>query len=217
MPRQPITSVPAKVLRWVREGYPHGVPREDYVALFAVLHRRLTETEVSEIVDELSAPDGHALEDGKIDRAEIEEAIARLAHEHPGDDDVKRVASRLAAGGWPLAAPIEEKPPLVKALPPLLTNIIEWLRAGYPLGVPETDYIPLIALLRRRLSDEEVREITATLVEQGDLPIGKPDIQVMIAEVTDEKPLDADVDRVHAHLVAGGWAIPDEAAIDESH
>ncbi|MDT2009456.1 DUF3349 domain-containing protein [Rhodococcus opacus] len=217
MPRKPITSVPAKVLRWVREGYPHGVPREDYVALFAVLHRRLTDTEVGEIVDELSDPAGHALEDGKIDRAEIEEAIARLAHEHPGDDDVKRVASRLAAGGWPLAAPIEEKPPLVKALPPLLTSIIGWLRAGYPQGVPETDYIPLIALLRRRLSDEEVREITTALVDQGDLPIGKPDIQTMITKVTNEMPLDTDVERVRAHLVAGGWAITDDTPNDHPH
>ncbi|MFC0451230.1 DUF3349 domain-containing protein [Rhodococcus jostii] len=104
----------------------------------------------------------------------------------------------------------------MKALPPLLGNIIEWLRAGYPQGVPETDYIPLIALLRRRLSDDEVREITAALVDQGDLPIGKPDIQVMITKVTDETPHDADVERVHAHLVAGGWAIPDETPIDES-
>lgn len=151
------------------------------------------------------------------DRAEIEDAIAHLVHEHPDDDDITRVASRLAAGGWPLEAALAEKTPLVKALPPLLASIIGWLRAGYPQGVPENDYIPLIALLRRRLSDEEVREITAALVDQGDLPIGKPDIQMMITKVTNEIPLDVDVERVRAHLVAGGWAITDDTPNDHPH
>jgi uncharacterized protein DUF3349 len=38
----------------------------------------------------------------------------------------------------------------------LLTRIVAFLRAGYPEGVPANDYIPLLALLRRRLSDDEV-------------------------------------------------------------
>jgi Protein of unknown function (DUF3349) len=33
------------------------------------------------------------------------------------------------------------------ALPHFLSRIIGWLRAGYPEGVPEVDYIPLFALL----------------------------------------------------------------------
>ncbi|RDI67698.1 DUF3349 domain-containing protein [Nocardia pseudobrasiliensis] len=94
-------SILATVLAWLRAGYPHGVPREDYVALFAVLHRKLTEQEVNEIVDEL-VRDGTAAE---VQRVDIEAAIARLAYEKPSQDDVTRVASRLAAGGWPLAHP----------------------------------------------------------------------------------------------------------------
>ena len=31
------------------------------------------------------------------------------------------------------------------ALPPFLSAIVGWLRAGYPEGVPEVDYIPLFA------------------------------------------------------------------------
>jgi hypothetical protein len=89
------------VLKWLRAGYPQGVPREDYVALFAVLHRKLTETEVDHIVEQLV--EDSAAHGSRIDRGEIESAIAELAHEHPGPDDVARVASRLAAGGWPLA------------------------------------------------------------------------------------------------------------------
>lgn len=95
------SSILGSILGWLRAGYPHGIPQGDYVALFAVLHRKLTEQEVGEIVEKLTASDT----DGKIDRSEIEAAIAKLAKEQPGDDDVARVASRLAAGGWPLADP----------------------------------------------------------------------------------------------------------------
>ncbi|WP_307828596.1 DUF3349 domain-containing protein [Antrihabitans sp. YC2-6] len=91
---------------WLRAGYPNGVPREDYVALFAVLHRRLTETEVRQVVDELIAE--REEEGGQIDREEIEAAIARLAKEQPGENDVERVAAQLAAGGWPVVASAED-------------------------------------------------------------------------------------------------------------
>lgn len=95
----------AKVLAWLKAGYPQGVPQSDYVALLAVLHRRLTDYEVRMIVEELVRE-----RDGvdEIDHAEISAAIARVAKEHPGGDDIARVASRLAAGGWPLATPTSE-------------------------------------------------------------------------------------------------------------
>lgn len=96
-------SILASVLNWLRAGYPHGVPREDYVALFAVLHRKLTEREVQEVIDQLITADT----DGIVERSEIAAAITALAHEKPGEDDITRVAARLAAGGWPLAHPSE--------------------------------------------------------------------------------------------------------------
>ena len=37
----------------------------------------------------------------------------------------------------------------------VLQSIVDYLRAGYPEGVPEQDYVPLFALLRRKLSDDE--------------------------------------------------------------
>lgn len=101
------------------------------------------------------------------------------------------------------------------ALPPFLTSILGWLRAGYPNGVPEQDYIPLIALLRRRLSDEEVHAVTDALVEQFPPPIDKIDIQVLITKVTDEMPIESDVERVRAHLAACGWPLADEPVDDE--
>ncbi|MET9025163.1 DUF3349 domain-containing protein [Nocardia sp. NPDC004168] len=90
-----------KVVGWLRAGYPQGVPQSDYVALFAVLHRHLTDYEVVAIAEELVASNSGS----EITHTEIEEAIARLAKEQPDEHDVARVASHLAAGGWPLADP----------------------------------------------------------------------------------------------------------------
>nr|WP_246598602.1 DUF3349 domain-containing protein [Nocardia tengchongensis] len=99
-----------KVLDWLKAGYPQGIPQSDYVALLAVLHRRLTDYEVQLVVERLvrDRVAGTDIERADIERADIEAAIARVAKEQPGEDDIARVASRLAAGGWPLATPTSD-------------------------------------------------------------------------------------------------------------
>ncbi len=43
---------------------------------------------------------------------------------------------------------------------PLFRSVINWLRAGYPGGVPGPDRVPLLALLRNvPLTEDEVREV----------------------------------------------------------
>jgi hypothetical protein len=92
------------------------------------------------------------------------------------------------------------------ALPPVLTSIIGWLRAGYPEGVPEHDYIPLFALLSRQLSDADVIAVADELASNGD-PSSAHAIKEAIGAVTGEQPLAADVARVSARLAAGGWPL----------
>ncbi|MBF6163904.1 DUF3349 domain-containing protein [Streptomyces gardneri] len=94
-------------------------------------------------------------------------------------------------------------------MPPFLNAIIGWLRVGYPDGVPESDYIPLLALLRRRLSDEEVARIAAELAGAGGADIDETDIQVMITKITNAMPSEADVARVRARVEANAWPHPD--------
>lgn len=94
---------------------------------------------------------------------------------------------------------------------PFLSAIIGWLRAGYPDGVPEADYIPLLALLRRRLSDEEVARIAAELTGSGGANIDQTDIQVMITKITNDMPSEADVARVRDRVEANAWPDPDSA------
>ncbi len=91
-------------------------------------------------------------------------------------------------------------------LPPVLSSIISWLRAGYPEGVPERDYIPLFALLGSQLTDADVTAIADELANASD-PGSAHAIREAIGTVTREKPLDSDVARVRARLAAGGWPL----------
>lgn len=96
---------------------------------------------------------------------------------------------------------------------------MEWLRAGYPNGVPQGDYIPLVALLRRQLTDDEVDAVAAELVAESQVPeepISKIDAGVKISKVTHAMPHEADIDRVRAHLEAAGWPFDDSPLADET-
>jgi hypothetical protein len=88
-----------------------------------------------------------------------------------------------------------------------LTSVVAWLRAGYPEGIPPTDYIPVLALLSRRLSNDEVKVVTRELIARGDFD--HVDIGVLITQITDELPAPNDVERVRERLAAKGWPLED--------
>ncbi len=87
----------------------------------------------------------------------------------------------------------------------LVAKFVVFIRSGYPQGVPQTDYIPLLALLRRRLSDEEVEAVASHLVAEGDLNTDIADIGAAITRITDELPSLDDLERVQRRLDAIGW------------
>ena len=87
--------------------------------------------------------------------------------------------------------------------PSFLEAIVGWLREGYPQGVPEQDYVPLLALLRRRLTDDEVAAVVAELTKSGQMPVDSTDIGTSIIKITDALPSEDDIDRVRQHLPAG--------------
>lgn len=95
-------------------------------------------------------------------------------------------------------------------MPPALVNrVVDWLREGYPTGVPQQDYVPLLALLRRRLTDDEVIQIAHDMVAAGMVPAELADIAVQITKATDEMPSTTDIDRVRDHLAFRGWPASD--------
>ncbi len=93
-----------------------------------------------------------------------------------------------------------------------VTRTLDWLRAGYPTGVPKHDYIALLGVLRVKLSEDEIRKIARDLADQSqksDEPITSDDIEKMIDEHMLQEATPADVARVSAHLAAGGWPLAD--------
>ncbi len=95
------------ILHWLRAGYPHGVPGEDYIALLGVLQRHLTEDEIVELVESLRAQRGAE----PISEEQVRSSIERHLHGHSSPEDVRRVAAHLAAGGWPLAQDADRDAP----------------------------------------------------------------------------------------------------------
>jgi hypothetical protein len=92
-------------------------------------------------------------------------------------------------------------------LPPVLNSIVKWVRAGYPEGVPDVDYVPLFALLGSQLTNAEVAAIADELASAAD-PSSAQSIREAIKEATDhQQPTDADVARVRARLAGGGWPL----------
>jgi hypothetical protein len=88
-----------------------------------------------------------------------------------------------------------------------LTKIVAWLNAGYPEGVPGADRVPLMALLTRRLTNDEVKAVAQDLMDRGEFD--HIDIGVLITQNTDELPRDEDVERVRERLAAKGWPLDD--------
>jgi hypothetical protein len=88
-----------------------------------------------------------------------------------------------------------------------LDAIVSWLRAGYPEGVPPHDYLPVLALLSRRLTSDEVKAVASELIHRGDFD--RVDIGVAISQITDELPSTEDIERVRERLAAKGWPLDD--------
>ena len=88
----------------------------------------------------------------------------------------------------------------------LLSSVVDFLRAGYPEGVPRQDYIPLLALLRRQLTDDEVLEVARSVASDSDPDIAAS-VREAILEITRQPPLQSDLARVAARMASGGWPL----------
>ena len=103
-------------------------------------------------------------------------------------------------------------------------NIVNWIRTGYPEGVPPKDYPPLFALLSPMLDEAELTDVVLALALARDPEAAttRDDVAAAIAQVTDEHPQPSEVNQVAARLAAAGWPldlhvadVPAEAAVAE--
>ena len=97
-----MTNFLGKIVAWVNEGYPEGVPGPDRVPLFALLKRRLTDEEVKSVANDL-------LHVSDVDDVDIGVLITQITNEMPSSDEIERVRERLAMYGWPLDDPRDEE------------------------------------------------------------------------------------------------------------
>ena len=100
----------------------------------------------------------------------------------------------------------------------LLGSILNWLRAGYPQGVPGPDRVPLLALLRATpLTEDQIKEVVRNITAEGsaamaDGEIGEDEIAAFIKDVSHHDAGPENVQRVAAKLAAAGWPL---AGVDE--
>lgn len=88
-------------------------------------------------------------------------------------------------------------------------NVVGWLHDGYPHGVPPKDYFPLLALLMRSLTEEEVVKAARTILRQGDAdtPVTEQQIRDAIHEVIEKEPNPEEIHQVAARLASVGWPL----------
>lgn len=94
-------------------------------------------------------------------------------------------------------------------------RMLDWLRAGYPSGIPHTDYVPILEVLHRNLTEQEIEALADQLAEQSEEsgePISADAIRAMVREHAFERCSDEDLIRVSVRLAAGGWPLASDVA-----
>lgn len=92
-------------------------------------------------------------------------------------------------------------------------RVLDWLRAGYPGGVPGPDRVPLLALLRNTpLSENEIKEVIGEIVAaETSAPAGhvidRDEIERFIEGVAHHDGGPENVKRIADTLAAAGWKV----------
>ncbi|MCX2933929.1 DUF3349 domain-containing protein [Mycobacterium sp. CVI_P3] len=95
----------------------------------------------------------------------------------------------------------------------LFHKVLDWLRGGYPNGVPGPDRVPLLALLRNTpLSEDDIKGIVREIsVHEAEEPAGhqidRDEIEHFIADHVHHDAGPENVQRVAATLAAAGWPL----------
>ena len=88
-------------------------------------------------------------------------------------------------------------------------SVLNWLHLGYPEGVPPKDYFPLLALLKRSLSEEEVMNAAQAVLKQADsdIPVTDEQIERAFRDVTEKEPNPEELSQVASRLASVGWPL----------
>jgi hypothetical protein len=90
----------------------------------------------------------------------------------------------------------------------LFDCVVGWLNAGYPQGVPPKDYFPLLALLKRSLTDEEVVKAAQSILKSTDSEtVTEDEIRSAIHDLIEKEPNPEEIHQVAARLASVGWPL----------
>jgi len=87
--------------------------------------------------------------------------------------------------------------------------VVDWVRAGYPAGIPAGDYGALLSILHRRLTADEVTSIVEELASAAreEDALSADEIRELLASRSFETASAAAMARVSSNLAAGGWPL----------
>jgi len=90
----------------------------------------------------------------------------------------------------------------------VLDNVLGWLHDGYPEGVPQKDYFPLLALLKRSLTEEEVVKAAQSVLKATDSDtVTENEIRGAVHAVIAKEPNPEEIHQVAARLASVGWPL----------
>ena len=97
-----------------------------------------------------------------------------------------------------------------------VSRVLNWLKAGYPEGIPQRDFPSVLMVLHRNLTDVEIESIADELalesISKGSEPVSSEDIRAMVRDRTFQTATPDDLLRVSAVLARGGWPLASEFA-----
>ena len=95
----------------------------------------------------------------------------------------------------------------------VLDNVLGWLHEGYPEGVPQKDYFPLLALLKRSLTEEEVVKAAQSVLKATDSEtVTEDEIRDAVHAVIEKEPNPEEIHQVAARLASVGWPLAASAS-----
>ena len=90
----------------------------------------------------------------------------------------------------------------------VLNNVLGWLHEGYPEGVPPKDYFPLLALLKRSLTEDEVVKAAQAVLKNNESDsVTEAEIRKAVQGVTDQDPNPEEIHQVASRLASVGWPL----------
>jgi hypothetical protein len=90
----------------------------------------------------------------------------------------------------------------------VLDNVLGWLHEGYPEGVPQKDYFPLLALLKRSLTEEEVVKAAQSILKASESDsVTEDEIRDAVHAVIEKEPNPEEIHQVAARLASVGWPL----------